>query len=306
MSKKEKKYSGVIIPMITPFTIDGRIDFTAVEKIIEKFIFNNVYPFIIGTTGESASISNHDKLLFVEFVTQKFANRTKIYAGISSNILESSVVKAKKYFDLGVDAVVTHVPTYYPLKPDHMLKYYEGLANSINGPLLIYNITATTHMSIPLDVVDQLSYHENIVGLKDSERDEERLDRSIEMWKDREDFSHLIGWAGKSLYGLSKGSDGIIPSTGNFSPGLYYQLYKAVLENDIEKAEKLQIQTDEISTIYQKDKILTEALPALKVMMNHIDLCEKNVLSPFIETSSEESAAIIKKTKEIIDRLNLS
>jgi len=187
-----------------------------------------------------------------------------------------------------------------------MLKYYEDLANSINGPLLIYNITATTHMSIPLDVVDQLSYHENIVGLKDSERDEERLDRSIEMWKDREDFSHLIGWAGKSLYGLSKGSDGIIPSTGNFSPGLYYQLYKAVLENDIEKAEKLQIQTDEISTIYQKDKILTEALPALKVMMNHINLCEKNVLSPFIKTSTEESAAIIEKTKEIIDRFNLS
>ena len=66
--KKQKKYSGIVIPMLTPFTKDGRIDLEAVEKIIDNFISYQVYPFILGTTGEAASISSREKIRIAEYI----------------------------------------------------------------------------------------------------------------------------------------------------------------------------------------------------------------------------------------------
>ena len=69
--------------------------------------------------------------------------------------------------DVGVDVVVAHLPNFYPLTDDHMLRYFESLADSCPGPLIVYNIPITTHHSIPLDVVSKLSQHPNVAGLKD-------------------------------------------------------------------------------------------------------------------------------------------
>ena len=297
--KKVKEHSGVIVPMITPFTNNGEIDFGAVEKIINNFIQNGVYPFILGTTGESTSISNKNKLAFANFVCNKFSDKTKVYVGIASNVITTSIENANVFLKMGASAVVSHLPTYYPLKPYHMLNYFSELADSINGPLIIYNITATTHMSIPLEVIEKLSYKKNIVGLKDSERDEERMHKAIEMWKDRNDFSHFIGWGTKCAEGLRKGSDGIVPSTGNYSPKIYADLYTAILNGDNTKADLFQEQADEISLVYQKDRILSESLPALKVMMENIGLCKSNVLPPFLKLKSDEEKIILKKLHDI-------
>ena len=100
-----------------------------------------------------------------------------------------SIALAKHAFDSGADVVVATLPSYYALTEDAMLRYFDQLANAVGGPMMIYNIPATTHMSIPLKIIDQLSHHHNLVGVKDSERNEERLDESIQLWSDREDFS---------------------------------------------------------------------------------------------------------------------
>ena len=74
-----------------------------------------------------------------------------------------------------------------------IISYYEKLVEAINMPLLIYNIPATTHHSIPLKIVEELSHHPNIVGIKDSERNLERMENSIKMWSSSDDFVHLLG-----------------------------------------------------------------------------------------------------------------
>jgi 4-hydroxy-tetrahydrodipicolinate synthase len=139
---------------------------------------------------------------------------------------------------------------------------------------------SVTRHNISPEVVEELSRHENIVGLKDSERDEQRLFRIIDLVKNRTDFVHLIGWAAKSCDALQRGSDGIVPSTGNLTPELYQQLYLAVKEKDFPKASKLQNTTNYISTLYQKNRILSESIPALKLLMSVKGLCSENVMPP--------------------------
>jgi 4-hydroxy-tetrahydrodipicolinate synthase len=292
---KQKKYHGVVVPMITPFTNDGRIDIPGAERVVEHIVAGGACPFVLGTTGEAASVSDSERPDFVEATVRQTAGRTLTYAGIAGNCLPTSIDAAKKYFDLGIDVVVAHLPSYYPIKDYHMLRYFETLAESIPGPLMIYNITITTHMSIPLEVVEKLSYHPNIVGLKDSEKDDPRLEKAVQMWKDRTDFAHLVGSAVLSAKGLLLGSDGIVPSTGNFVPKLYVDLYKAAVRGDDAKANELQQKTNDLGAIYQKNRILAESLSALKVIMNQMGLCGKAVLPPLIEVGEDEEAEISKQ-----------
>src|SRR3954451_9290009 len=167
--KTKKKYNGVVVPMVSPFREDRRIDSAGVDALINHVIESGAHPFVIGTTGESASISRSDKINLVSETVKVTKGRAVIYAGISNNSLQESVNDAKTYHDLGVDVAVATMPSYYPVDEHQMLSYFEELANSIPCPLIIYNIPVTTHLSIPIHVIDKLSIHENIVGFKDSE-----------------------------------------------------------------------------------------------------------------------------------------
>lgn len=288
----EKKYSGVIVPMVTPFTDDRKIDQKSVSKLVNHLVANQTMPFILGTTGESASIPEDYRLDFAQNMVENAAQGTMTYIGISGNCLETSIESAKKYFDLGVNVMVAHSPGYYPINDDQMLFYFEELIENIPAPLILYNIPPVTGLSLSLDVVEKLSHHPRIVGLKDSERDPDRLKESLSRWADREDFSYLSGWAAVSAEALLKGCNGLVPSTANLVPKMYKDLYDAGIAGDKETARRLQRETDEISLIYQKGFILPEALAALKVVLNEAGFCETHVLPPLKSLSQEREAAI--------------
>jgi len=299
--KKQKKYSGVVVPMITPFTADGEIDIQAAHKVVEHIVAGGCAPFVLGTTGEAASVPIKGRRQFVEAMVKQTKGRCITYAGIASNCFQESVDAGKSYLDLGVDCVVANLPSYYPLHADHMLEYYEKLADSVGGPLMLYNITITTHMSIPIEVADKLSRHQNIVGMKDSERNEERMAESVKLWSNREDFAHVVGCAALSAKALALGSDGIVPSTGNFVPKMFRQLYDAAVKGDTVTAERLQKETDEMAKIYQGSRLLSQSLAALKVMMNELGLCGPAVLPPLVECREGEKAQI----RQDMARLNV-
>ena len=290
-----KKYRGVVVPMVTPVTKEGSLDTEAVVRIIEFFAQAGVSPLLMGTTGEGNSVSPKDGLLFVETAVKAAQRRITIYAGLTGNCFSEQLAQAEAYTKAGADVIVATLPTYYALTPEQMENYYRTLADSIKGPLMLYNILATTHMSIPVDVIRRLADHPNIVGLKDSERDLERMAQCIAIAKDRADFCYFCGWAAQSAHSLELGGDGIVPSTGNFVPEMFQQLYEAAISGDMATANRLQDETNEIAKIYQKDRTLGQSLTALKVMMQTKGLCEPWMLMPLTRLSAEEEKAIAAK-----------
>ena len=292
-----KKYRGVVVPMVTPVTKEGALDTDAVVRIIEFFAQSGVSPLLMGTTGEGNSVSQADGLLFVETAVKAARQRITIYAGLTGNCFSEQLRQAEAYTKAGADVIVATLPTYYALTPEQMENYYRRLADAITGPLMLYNILATTHMSIPVDVIRRLADHPNIVGLKDSERDLERMAQCIEIAKDRDDFCYFCGWAAQSAHSLELGGDGIVPSTGNFVPEMFQQLYEAAIAGDMATANRLQDETNEIAKIYQKDRTLGQSLTALKVMMQTKGLCEPWMLMPLTRLSAEEEKVIAAKAK---------
>jgi len=286
--------------MVTPFTEQGNLDEGAAIKLIELIVSGGTFPFILGTTGESASIPFETRIQFVKQVTKSIGQRTTLYAGISDNCLENSLSLAKKFFDLGVSVFVAHLPSYFPLTPDMMLCHYETLAERCPGDIMIYNIKSTTHMSLPLDVIEKLSHHPKIVGLKDSERDLERLKNLTAMFANRQDFSLLCGWTAQSANTLLMGFDGIVPSTGNLIPNKFSNLYDAVVRGDYATANKLQAEIDPIANLHQKDMLGSEMIAGLKVMLNEMGLCQPWVLPPLTRLNPEKEYQIKNEMKNLI------
>jgi dihydrodipicolinate synthase/N-acetylneuraminate lyase len=275
-----KKYTGIIIPAITPLTEKLQIDEAAVSRLFTLFYQHKISPFILGTTGESASLPLQLKKDYVIAAGKNKKMGSLLYAGIGSNVLAESIDFASYCSLHAVDVVVATLPSYYGLTEKQMLKYFTILANSISLPLFIYNIPATTHMSIPLPVIDELSKHKNIVGIKDSERSEERMLRSLQLWRDRKDFHYILGWAAKSADALLNGADGLVPSTGNLYPEIYTDMIKAFENGDKDKMYAMQQLSDDYGALYQANRTLGESLHALKLLMKEKGLCEEYMMPP--------------------------
>lgn len=302
----KKRYNGVVVPMVTPFKEDGTIDRAAVARLVELQVRWNAHPFVLGTTGEAASVSRKERAVLVETTVKATASRRVVYAGISGNCFEEAVEEGQRFAGLGANVLVSTMPSYYPVDDRQMIQYFEKLADALPLPLVVYNIPATTHLSLPLEVVDELSHHSNIVGFKDSEKGEERVKRSIALWKDRSDFTYLLGWALMSQQAMLLGADGIVPSTGNLTPGLYQTIYEAGRAGNESLAMEAQLKADRISEIYQKDKILSRALPILKTMLAAYGLCGTDVLPPLLKVEAAEQEHVLNRMKELgdLDQLN--
>lgn len=292
-----KRFSGVVVPMITPLNKDFSIDIESVERIVKLFNAHNIHPLLLGTTGESCSVSESESYKLVETAVKVKGENQCIYAGLVGNQIGDLIRRGNMYIELGADCVVATLPSYYTLTPRQMELFYTQLADTINGPVMMYNIKATTQMTIPMEVVEKLSKHPNIWGLKDSERDYDRMKTCIENYKNNPDFSYFCGWGAQSCGSLQLGADGIVPSTGNIVPEMYGKLMIAAHSQSWDECVYWQTETDKVATIYQKDKTLGQSLAALKVLMQSKGICNKIMMPPLTELSDIETETIMNNFK---------
>jgi len=298
----QKRFSGIVVPMITPLNKDLTVDVEAVGRIMHLFDTCGIHPLILGTTGESSSIGAKESYRFVEAAVKAKGENQHVYAGLVGNRVEELIARGNRYLELGADCVVATLPSYYTLTFTQMIRFYTTLADNIEGPVMMYNIKATTQMSIPVEVVAELSHHVNIWGLKDSERDADRMKTFIEEYKNRKDFSYFCGWGAQSAGSLKLGADGIVPSTGNIVPEMYGKLYLAALTGQWDECAEWQDRTDQVASVYQKDRTLGESLAALKVIAQSKGICNTTMMPPLTELTETEASQVESRYAELIQK----
>jgi dihydrodipicolinate synthase/N-acetylneuraminate lyase len=276
-------FSGVVVPMITPFTSDRFVDTSSAARLAGRLIAAGVQGiFVLGTTGESASMQRYQRSQTVFEAVRAVAGLPKkiaVYAGISGNCLAESVESAEAWKQIGADAVVAHPPFYFPISDDTLEAYFQELAERSPLPLLLYNIPQTTHVSIPLETISRLAKHPNIVGIKDSQRDLPRLTKLIEEHRNSA-FRVLAGSISLALQCLKLGAHGLVPSTANFAPEVYVALVNAAKSGNWAEAEAQQIESDRLSAQYQQGATLGESIAKLKAIMAAMGICSPHVLPP--------------------------
>ena len=288
-----KKFRGVVPPLVTPVTPEGFLDEAAVRRVIDHQVAGGVDGiFILGTTGESASVPMEMRLRFARVAAEHLGGRALLYVGIGDNCLAHSLSAAADAFSHGADAVVAQLPSYYPLSGDEIFAYYTALADGLEGPLLLYNIPITTHMSIPVDVVARLASHPRIVGFKDSENNAARMDEVAARLLGSRDFSLFVGVGVLSGRGLLLGMDGVVPSSANLEPRNWVAMCEAASRGDRAEVERLQVEVNRLAPVLQHGRTLGQSLASLKAGMSLFGICGTSMLPPLQPATSESVEAI--------------
>lgn len=297
-----KEHHGVVVPMASPFTEDGRLDEPAVVRLLDHILRAGVAGvLVLGTTGEAMSIPARDRLRLAELATAEIDGRARVYVNISDNSFRDAVDYAADYASLGADALVAHLPFYYPLGGAEMRMWYERLADAVPRPLLLYNIPMTTGLSIPEEVVEALSHHENVVGMKDSEYDAARMERLVPSFSPREDFSYFAGpsvWAKRAM---ELGADGFVPGVGNVLPHACQALYQAARDSDWSTADRAQERMKAIGDTYQSGRPVTHGVAMLKTALHALGLCEPWVLPPLLLPPADERREVAAAVSRVVD-----
>jgi 4-hydroxy-tetrahydrodipicolinate synthase len=239
------------------------------------------------------------RLRLLELVVRAARNRLVIFGGIGDTSYAHSRELGQGFLRLGTHAVVANLPSYYPLTAPMMTRYFTQLADEVNCPLYLYNIPQTTKQSIPIEVIEQLSSHQLIAGVKDSEPDAARQVELCQRFAGRNDFAVFGGSIALTSQVVRAGADGCVPGGGNFVPALLRALMDKLLSGDVSTGDAAQQRVDAVNAIYQKGRTITQLFIALKAIMEIYGICGRSVLPPMIRATDAEVDVLRKQLREL-------
>lgn len=208
---------GSIVALITPFNEDNEIDFAELERLCNFHLENRTDGLLLlGTTAESEALTAEEKKKLVDFVYQKVYPKIRIMIGLISNITEEVVKQSKFYDDYDIDSFLVINPYYNKTNESGLLKHFTYIADRTSKPIVLYNVPKRTGMGIPVEVVRALSYHKNIIGIKEASGDllyQLKISSFL-----GENFRLYCGDDSLMLPSLYLGASGVISVLGNAFP----------------------------------------------------------------------------------------
>ena len=164
--------TGSIVAMITPFHEDGSVNFDVLTQLLERQIAAGTDGILtLGTTGEYPTMSHEEDASVVAHTIKVVNGRVPVIVGSGSNCTATQIEKSVEYQDMGADALLLIAPYYNKANPEGMYRHFAETADKVRIPCLLYNVPGRTGCSIPVSVVEELSKHPQICGIKEASGD---------------------------------------------------------------------------------------------------------------------------------------
>ena len=228
---------GIIPPVVTPFTDDGKFNEKAFRKIVNHLIGSGVHGiFPLGTTGEFYAFDKDEIRYIFEATKDEVRGRVPIYAGASHITTRGVIERVHIAQDVGFDAVSVLTPMFVSQTQDELYEYYKTIAENTDLPVIMYNNKPKTNVTIEPRTVSRLAEIDNIIGIKDSTGDFTNSAEYLRLTKDNDKFSVLIGRDTLIYAGLCSGAAGSIASCANVAPRLVADIYDKFKAGDLEGA----------------------------------------------------------------------
>jgi 4-hydroxy-tetrahydrodipicolinate synthase len=231
-------YRGSNVALVTPMSNSGEIDFAALERLLEFHISEGTDGVVIaGTTGESPTLEADELEELVVRAVQTVAGRIPVIAGSGTNSTKGAVKLTRIVEKAGADAALVVTPYYNKPGQAGLQSHYAAIAQSVDLPILLYNVPSRTAVDLLPDTVAELARIPNIVGIKEATAGTERLTRLRELCPD--DFCLLSGDDATSMDFILAGGDGVISVTANVAPRLMHGLCETSLAGEFRKAASI-------------------------------------------------------------------
>lgn len=241
----EEKLAGVFAPLVTPFE-NGKIRYDALRDNVRRLNRSGLKGYLVlGTNGEFRSLTVEERFKVLETVLEERSGDKTIIAGTGAESTHESLLLSKRAAGMGVDFVSLMTPYFFAkmMNDETLGRYYETVAEAVDVPVMIYNNPPVTGITVSPHLIERLSAHPNIAGMKDTSKGNFHI--YIEVCA--ADFNVLAGSADFFLPCLMMGGTGGVLSLANVLPGDCVRLYGLFREGEIQKAIRLQFELQAIN-----------------------------------------------------------
>ena len=237
---KKPLFTGACTALVTPF-LEGKINYPMMDQLLKRQIDAGIKAVVIaGTTGESPTLSDEEKLTLVRRCKDYVGNRCLIIAGTGSNNTAHSVALSVAAEEAGADALLVVSPYYNKATPQGIYLHYLSICNAVSIPVIVYNVPGRTGLDIPVSVYSQLASISNIAGVKEASSDITKIIRIRNACGP--DFAVWSGNDDQIVPAMSVGGSGVISVLSNLYPLQTQAMCDAALSGDFKTASNIQCQ----------------------------------------------------------------
>ena len=293
--EKVKVFRGVGTALVTPFK-NGKIDFEATARLIEWQIECGVSALVIGgTTGEAATLTDKERYGLYAFAAQWIDGRCKLILGTGTNDTRLALQHTRQAKDIGCDGALLVTPYYNKGTEEGIFRHYSTIAESVDIPIILYNVPSRTGVNLGLGLLERLSEIENIVGIKEAG---DSVDRLVALGSLSNALPLYSGNDSQIYPTLSLGGEGVISVASNLYPKTMCKLCNAYFNGDLETGRRLQF---EIMPFVRA--IFAETNPSpIKYAMAARSLISDEIRLP-LSTPREGTREMIDQATSIMDRI---
>lgn len=235
---KSPVFTGVCTALVTPF-LNGKVNYPMAEQLIRRQVNAGISAVVLaGTTGESPTLSDSEKLELFRRCKAYIADGCTIIAGTGSNSTAHAVELSIAAEEAGADALLVVSPYYNKATIDGLIAHYAAIAHAVSIPVILYNVPSRTGVDIPVSVYKRLSVIPNIAGVKEAASDIVKIARIR-----RECGNDFTVWSGNDdqiVPAMSLGAKGVISVLSNVCPTEASAMCDAALSGDFDTASALQ------------------------------------------------------------------
>jgi len=274
--------SGLGVAMVTPFTDTGKVDFPALQKLVEHLLSGSCdFLVVLGTTGETPTLTLEEQRGVLDFVIEINAKRKDIVVGLAGNDTAALCDRIENFDLTGVDAVLSACPHYNKPTQDGLRAHFTAVAEASNKPVMLYNVPSRTGCNLASETTLELANHPNIFAIKEASGDLAQIEFIL---KNRPaNFLVFSGDDALTLAMIASGSDGVISVIGNALPNIFGEMVHQALFGQIIEARRVHL--DLATSI---DAIFAEGNPSgIKAMLEHLGICSSYVRLPLVPATQE-------------------
>jgi 4-hydroxy-tetrahydrodipicolinate synthase len=231
--KNADLFGQVLVALVTPMTPDGEVDWDSTERLIDYQVSNGANGIVVtGTTGETSTLTDPEKIRLVEVAKSVANGRAKVITGGGSNETAHAMQLYKASEKAGADGVMIVTPYYNKPSQAGVLTHFRLIADATDLPVILYDIPGRAGIPISYDTFHRAAKHPNIVAVKDAKGDLAQASRIM----NETDLIYFSGDDSNVLPHLSIGATGLIGVTANVAPKAYAELVTATNANDFNRA----------------------------------------------------------------------
>ncbi|MCB0489063.1 MAG: 4-hydroxy-tetrahydrodipicolinate synthase [Cyclobacteriaceae bacterium] len=276
-----QKLEGTGVALVTPFLKNKEVDYAGLEKLLVHTAKGVDYYVVMGTTGESATLTNDEKLKVLDFVKSHNPKKLPIVYGIGGNNTQAVVQSIKQTPLKGVDAILSVSPYYNKPSQEGIYLHFKAVAEASKLPIILYNVPGRTSSNLTASTTLRLSEIKNIIAVKEASGSlEQCMNISRKMPRD---FMLISGDDLLTLAFYAIGGHGVISVLANVFPETFKQIKERSQKGDFKKAAAAQFSLLDINgPMYEEGNPV-----GVKLVLKEMGICEEHCRLPLAPASKE-------------------